>query len=498
MTCKKFIAFDLGAESGRALVGLLDKRNNRLSCEEIYRFANDPVEINGHLYWNVLSLYANIIEGLKVYASKFGDELDGIGVDTWGVDYGLLDKKGNLLSNPYHYRDAKNEGTDVIIENCIGKKRLYELTGVQLMTINTVNQLVSMVRDDSPLLSQAINILFMGDLLHYFLTGTIKVDYTMATISQLYNPITNQWDKEIFDALDIPYGLVTEIGRPGEVIGMLNDNLAAKIGLKQVPVIAPAVHDTASAAVAVPASNKTDWAFLSSGTWSILGVEVDKPIIDDKSCNLNISNSGGALNKTLYLKNVMGLWVLQCCKKLWQKKDPELSYEQLMTLAESAEFFAAFIDPDDLLFLNPSDPIDAINLYLKKTGQISLDQNDLATITRVILESLALKYRYVLEKLQESTDRRFEVLHIIGGGSKNTLLNSFTANALQIPVIAGPDEASAIGNIMIQSVGAGCYSTLEEIRNVVENSFQLKSYEPSGKESWDKAFKQFVQILQEY
>ena len=495
MTCKRFIAFDLGAESGRAIVGLLDKHNNKLSCEEIYRFANNPVEINGHLYWNVLSLYANLIEGLKVYALKFGDELDGIGIDTWGVDYGLLDKKGNLLSNPFHYRDAKNIGTDVIIEKCIGRKRLYELTGVQLMTINTVNQLVTMVRDESPLLPQASNILFIGDLLHYFLTGTKKVDYTMATISQLYNPLTNQWDKEIFDALGIPYELVTEISRPGEVVGMLNENLAAKTGLKPVPVIAPAVHDTASAAVAVPATKKQDWAFLSSGTWSILGVEVDKPIIDDNSCNLNISNSGGALGKTLYLKNVMGLWVLQCCKRLWEKKDPELTYETLTALAGSAEPFAAFIDPDDYIFLNPSDPVDAINLYLKKTGQISLDQNDLATITRVILEGLALKYRYVLEKLQESTDRRFEVLHIIGGGSKNTLLNRFTANALQIPVIAGPDEASAIGNIMIQSVGAGCYNTLQEIRNVVENSFQLKNYEPSGKESWDNAFIKFVQVL---
>ena len=490
---KRFLAFDLGAESGRAIVGTLQE--GRLSLREIYRFPTGGTRVCGHLFWNVLGFYTHILEGLKQYVFMHGSELDGIGVDTWGVDFGLLDSRGILLANPYHYRDNRNAGTEEIIREKIGDRRLYELTGIQLMSINTVNQLVSMVRDGDPALAAARNILFMGDLLHYFLTGKKMVEYTMATISQLFNPVTGEWEKEIFRALGIPMGLATDVIRAGDVIGPLVEEISQEVGLGPVAVIAPAVHDTAGAAVAVPTESEEGSAFLSSGTWSIVGLELNRPIINEKSFNLNISNSGGALNKTLYLKNVMGLWIIQGCKRIWNKKDPHLDYGQIANLAGRARPFAAFIDPDDPIFLNPDDPVGAITGYCRKTGQGEVDPGDAGALARIVFESLALKYRFVLERLIEATGREVDTLHITGGGSRNRLLTQFMANALGLPVTAGPMEATAIGNIMLQAVGAECCASLKEIRRVVRDSFGVEDYRPESTAAWDEAYRKFTEII---
>jgi len=490
---KVFLAFDLGAESGRAVVGEI--RDDKLSLTEIHRFPTGGTKVNGQFHWNVLEFYSQVIKGLKIYVSKYGSKLDGIGIDTWGCDFGLLDGKGNLIGIPYTYRDPRTSETPDIIEEKMGSRELYKLTGIQMLPFNTLNQLISMVESQDPVLSIAENILFIPDLLHYFLTGKKTAEYTIVSISQLYNTVTKQWEPKIFKTFGIPERISTEVIKAGDIIGTLRSDIAKEVGLDEVPIIAPAVHDTASAAVAVPTSEKENYAFLSSGTWSIVGLELDKPIINDKSYEMNISNSGGALDKNLYLKNVMGLWILQCCKKIWNKKIPGLSYPEIEQMAEKAEPFRAFIDPDDMIFLNPSDATEVVVEYIKRTGQRAVDKNDIGQISRIIFESLALKYRYVLEKLTDATGNRVDVLYVTGGGSKNTLLNKFTANALGKKVTAGPVEATAIGNIMIQSVGAGVYSSLEEIREVVRNSFEVIEYLPIDSGKWNDIYKEYIKII---
>lgn len=492
MSCeKRYLAFDLGAESGRAILGII--KDDSLTLKEIHRFQTGGIRINNHYYWNIVGFYAHIIEGLKKYVSEYGSKLDGIGVDTWGVDFGLLDKSGNLLGNPYTYRDSRTEGTAAIINASIGNDTLYKRTGIQLLPFNTVNQLVSMVKWQDQTLDIAENLLFIGDLLNYFLTGRVVSEFTAASISQLFNNTLEDWDSTIFEALGIPKRIAPHIIKAGDVIGKLNKDVANEVGLNEVSVIAPAVHDTASAAVAVPCVDDES-AFLSSGTWSVVGVEIDKPIIDDKGMEMNISNSGGALNKTLYLKNVMGLWLIQCCKKVWNKTYPELTYQEIEKRASEAKPFVAFIDPDNGAFLNPVDMCEAIVHECRRTNQAIVDKNDIGTISRIIFESLALKYRYVLEKIEKATGKNVNVLHIIGGGSKNLLLNMFTANALGKQVTAGPIEATAIGNVLIQSVGDGLYDSLEQIRQVVRNSFEIDEFEPE--EDWNTEYLKFEKIIE--
>jgi rhamnulokinase len=491
---KRFLAFDLGAESGRAVVGEI--KDDRLTLTEIHRFPTGGTKINNHLQWNILGFYTHLIEGLKNYVSKYGGKLDGIGIDTWGVDFGLLDKNGGLLSNPYTYRDSRTEGASSIIDKKLGNKELYYLTGIQLLPFNTVNQLVSMVENKDPILDITENILFIGDLLNYFLTGVKTTEYTVASISQLYNTVTREWEPKIYKALGIPERISAKVIKAGDLVGTLNGALAGELGLGEVQVIAPAVHDTASAAVSVPAGKEEEWAFLSSGTWSIVGFELDKPIINDKSYEMNISNSGGALDKTLYLKNVMGLWIIQCCKRMWNKTNPNLSYPEIENMATEAKPFAAFIDPDDLIFLNPADAVEAVKEYCRRTKQLEVDKNDIGVVGRIIFESLALKYRYVLEKLMDATGRKADVLYITGGGSKNRLLNQFTANALGRKVNAGPVEATAIGNIMMQAVGSGLYYSLNEIRKIIRNSFDIEQYMPLDTEKWNIAYESFKEIIE--
>ena len=491
---KRYLAFDLGAESGRAIVGLFE--NGRLTLDELCRFPTQGLKINGTLRWNVYRFYEEIIRGIKNYVQKYGPEVESIGVDTWGVDFGLIDKNGQLLGLPYHYRDAKNIGTDRVLEDVYGKKNIYDLTGVQFLPINTLNQMCALVKLEDVSLREADGILFIADLLHYLLTGKISCEYTAATISQMYNVNENGWEDRIFDAFSIPKEIKTKVICAGDTIGPLLDDIAEETGLKRgIPVISPAVHDTASAAVAIPALEEDGWAYLSSGTWSVMGFELDRPVINRDSFNMSLSNSGGAFKKNLLLKNVMGLWILQRCKHTWTRENPELGYSEIVQETVKAKKFQGVIDVDDGRFFNPDDMPKEIADYLKETGQGTIDPGDVGAVSRVVLESLALKYRYVLRNIEKAAGLKAKILHILGGGTKNTLLNQMTANATGLRVLAGPIEATAIGNVMMQAYGKGDFSSLKDIRKCVRESFDVNEYLPQNQTEWDRRYEWFLKIL---
>ncbi len=491
---RRFLAFDLGAESGRGIVGTLSA--GTLALQEIHRFPNGGIRINQHLHWNAFRLFAHMLEGLRIYGRDFGPDLDGLGVDTWGVDFGLLDARGVLVGNPYHYRDSRTERSADVIDEKLGNRALYDLTGIQLLPFNTVNQLTAMAASSDPVLSISDTLLFMADLFHYFFTGRKVVEYTLASISQLYNPMTHTWERRVFDALSIPFRIGADIIRAGDIVGELNPQIAGEAGLAETHVIAPAVHDTASAAAAVPTERESGWAFLSSGTWSIVGLELDAPIINDQSYAMNISNSGGACDKNLYLKNVMGLWIMQCCKRIWNLRDASIDYPMIVERAAQAPSLYAYIDPDHAMFVDPPNAPEQVAAFCRETGQQTVDPHDIGLVSRIIFESLAFAYRAVLERLMAATNRDVEVLHIIGGGGQNELLNQFTANVLGKRVTAGPTEATAIGNILIQAIGAGVYSSLPEIRRVITTSFPVKQYTPEHAEQWNSEYGRFLGILE--
>ena len=376
----------------------------------------------------------------------------------------------------------------------MGHKRVYEITGIQFLYINTLNQLASMKRDEDPALEIAKDLLFMGDLLHYFLTGEACAEYTLASISQLYDTTKLEWSDEIFEAFDIPKTLQTKTVKAGEKIGNIRADLAKEIGISaETVIVAPGVHDTASAFAAVPAMGE-NWAAISSGTWSITGLEIDKPVTTQECYNMNISNSGGVLGKTLFLKNVMGLWIIQQCKKVWNKTEPELDYAEIVIRAQKAKQFAAMIDPDDAVFLNPEDATEAVAKYIVDTNQPEVDSADVGQIARIVFESLAFKYRYVFDKLAQATDKKIDVVHVTGGGCKNEMLNQFTANTTGLKLIAGPIEATAAGNILMQAYGSKEIESLEVLREVVRNSFEIKTYQPTDILTWKSQYKRFLQV----
>jgi len=490
MTVVRHLAFDLGAESGRAIVGSIS--DAKLTLEEIHRFPTQGLLVNGSLRWDIYRFFSEIKKSLAKYVERYGKDLSSIGVDTWGVDFGLLDGNGKLVGIPYHYRDERTNGADKIIDKTLGNEKLYFSTGIQLLPFNTINQLVSMKRDNDPSLTIGENLLFIGDLLHFFLTGRAVSEFTVASISQLYNPIKQTWDDSILEAFGLPKELKTEIVQAGSVIGPLKEDIALECSLgKETLVIAPAVHDTASAAVSVPSEGE-EWAYLSSGTWSIAGFELDEANIEKKSYEMNISNSGGVLGKTLYLKNVMGLWIIQQCKKYWNKDNPEVDYIEIERLTQSAEPFMAYIDVDDSSFLNPDNMPEAIVDYFNKTDQKALASTNVGQISRIVFESLAFKYRFVFAQLSEATGKKFKTLHIIGGGSQNNTLNRFTSDALGVKVITGPIEASAIGNILMQHYGAGYLSSLSEIRDMVKRSFLVEEFQPHKQNLWVNKYEEFL------
>ena len=489
---KRHLAFDFGAESGRAIVGTL--RDGKLSMEEIHRFPTQSMFVHHSLRWNVYRLYEEIVRGLRIYTAKYGPRLESIGVDTWGVDYGFLAEDGTLLEMPYQYRDSRTQGADEIIEKTLGHDRVYEITGIQFLAINTLNQMISVKRDTPRRFEDAADMLFIGDVLHYLLCGKKACEFTVASTSQMLDAHQKDWSGEIFDAFGFPEKLKTPIVFAGDVLGTLDPALAREVGLcEDVKIVVPAEHDTASAASAVPAEGE-NWAYLSSGTWCMVGVETDAPVISAESRALNLSNSGGVLGKNLLLKNVMGLWTIQQCKKAWNRKDPALDYPQIVERAVAAPAFAGFIDPDDDLFFAPEDNLAAIRAYFKKTGQPEIDFEDVGTVARIVYESLALKYRYVIDRLQKATGKPVDVLHIIGGGVKNRLMNEFAANALGIRVVTGPVEATATGNLLMQAYGCGEISSLTELRACVRRSNRFDCYEPADTAQWDAAYARFKAV----
>lgn len=483
-----FLAFDLGAESGRAMLGRLHE--GRLELEELHRFLNEPVRLPDGLYWDTFRLFHNIREGLRVAGRDRHLVLDGVGVDTWGVDYGLVDAAGRLVENPRHYRDARNNGMLETAFKTVPRERIFEWTGCQFMQFNTVFQLYSMKLAGAPCLSAAARLLFMPDLLSYWLSGTQKNERTIASTSQFYDPAKKRYSTELFAALGLPANLLGTIVDPGTHLGCLLEEIGDFSGLGAAPVYATASHDTASAVAAVPAGSGRPWCYISSGTWSLMGVELDSPVISPRALELNFTNEIGASDKVRFLRNIAGLWLVQECRRAWALEGSEYSYAQLTEMAAAAEPFSAVIHPD--AFLEPGRMPERIAAYCRQTGQTP-PKSPAATV-RVILESLALRYRQVLESLESVTGAGIEVIHIVGGGSKNTLLNRLVAEATGREVIAGPTEATAAGNILVQAMGAGVVDGLEALRQVVRDSFPLESYKADAAPEWDRAYEKYLKV----
>ena len=444
------------------------------------------------MHWDVLRLFQELKKGLSLAARQTNRQLAGIGSESWGVDFALIGKDNTLLGYPCHYRDKRTEGMMEEAFRRVSKEEIFRRTGIQFMRINTLYQLLSLVISRSPLLEMAESLLPIADLFHFFFSGEKRSEFTLATTSQLYDPREGNWSRVLLDKLGIPLRIMPEVISPGTVLGDLLPEIAEEVGLKKLKVIAPACHDTASAVAAVPVQEK-NWAYLSSGTWSFLGLELPSPIINDKVLEYNLSNEGGVGNTFRFLKNIMGLWLLQQCRRTWEEKGKSLSYTELTEIAQRSKPFQAFIDPDEEVFLNPPDMPGEIREFCRKTGQSA--PQDQASIIRTILESLALKYNMVLRQLEEISWRKVDRLHIIGGGVQNCLLCQFTANAAAIPVVAGPVEATATGNILLQALALGDISSLEEGRKIVRASFPLVTYEPEDTNLWEEAYQRFLKVL---
>jgi rhamnulokinase len=488
---KKLLAFDLGAESGRGVLGLFDGKQLRLQV--VHRFANTPVRVLDALHWDVLRLYHDMLHGLRVCAGDFGG-VDALGVDTWGVDFALLGRGGTLLGNPRHYRDPHTEGVMEEAFGVVPREEMYRRTGLQFMRFNTVFQLLALKRDRSPLLDAAQSLLLMPDLFHYFFTGVKCNEYTDASTSQLLDPVKKQWDIGLVRQLGLPENLFGTLVQPGTVLGPLRTSVAAETGLTSMPVIAPATHDTAAAVAAVPARGAAgSWAYISSGTWSLVGVELAAPLLTDAALKYNFTNEGGVGGTTRLLKNVMGLWLVQECRRAWERAGAAHDYDELVRLAEAAPPFVSLVDPDDGSFILPAHMPNALADFCRRTGQPAPE--GVGPTVRCALESLALKYRWVLERLEELTGKRVEVIHVVGGGCQNALLCRFTADACDRPVLAGPVEATAAGNVLMQAVGLRLLGSLDDAREVVRQSFGVREYAPQKPDEWRAPYERFKGLL---
>ena len=481
---KKYIAVDLGAESGRIILGSVSAE--KIALEEIHRFSNGPIEDNGSLRWDFNRLLGEIKTGIAKAAKAARTQVWGIGIDSWGVDFGLLDADGNLIENPFNYRDSRTNG---MLEKAFGlmpKKQIYENTGLQFMQLNSLYQLLSMRLTSSIALAKAKKLIFIADLFSYHLCGKGFAEYSLASTSQLMDMRTGKWSAEIFDKMSLPVNIMPDVVMPGTIVGQLTADVGRELICGPIPIIAIASHDTASAVAAVPADSE-NWAYLSSGTWSLIGVEVPKAVVNDKTFQYEFTNEGGVENTIRLLKNIMGLWLMQQCKKQWQKDGEEFSYAELAEMAENAKPFAGYIDPDLSVFIAPGDMPKRINDNLVQTGQKAVENK--GQLIRIILESLAFKYRLVLERIEDITRTSIDCLHIVGGGIQNELLCQFTANATGKKVVTGPIEATACGNILMQAKATGQIESLAQIRRIVRNSFELKEYEPEDTRNWEKQFK---------
>ena len=484
------LGFDFGASSGRAMLGVFDGR--KIDIQEIHRFSNDPVMLCDRFFWDVPRLVYEMKQAL-LKISRMGIRLDAIGIDTWGVDYGMLDARGRLLGLPVHYRDERTVGLREKVRQIVPDEELYERTGIAYNQFNTLYQLYAMKLEGDPILDSAVDMLFMPDLLAYFLTGEKGTEYTIASTSQMLNCQTRDWDFELLEKLGIPTRFLGEVKLPGTVRGKLLPELSKECGVDMVPVIAVGGHDTASAVAAVPAKGK-DFAYISSGTWSLLGAQIDSPLCSEAVRLANYTNEGAVDGDIRLLKNIMGLWIIQECKREWDRRSDAVDFAGLVQMAMGAPAFKAIIDVDNDCFLAPGDMPARIQGFCKLTGQ-SVPKGR-GEISRVIYESLALKYRWAVERLEEALGRPVEVLHIVGGGSKNALLNKFTAEAIKRPVIAGPGEGTVIGNLLEQARALGAIRDIDELRQVVAASFPLTTFAPEGDgAAWDEAYERYMKLF---
>ncbi len=484
-----FLAFDLGASGGRAIAGILD--NGKLELRELHRFKNQMTYIHGSYYWNIFSLFDELKKGLKKCISDYQIKPQSIGVDTWGVDYSLITGQGELVGLPYAYRDHRTDGIMDEFFSVLPREDTYFLTGIQFMQLNTLFQLYASVKQGYSGLKIADHLLFTPDTLNYLFTGIKKNEYTIASTSQLLKPGEAEWESRLFKAAGIPEKLQGEIVQPGTILGKVVPEISEETGCGDILCVAVASHDTASAVVSVPAQ-EGNWAFLSSGTWSLLGIESPVPLVSKKSLDMNFTNEGGAEGTIRFLKNIMGLWLIQECKRIWDN-ETELSWQDIVNLSLQVKPFKCLINPDDDMFLNPGNMPDAIVKYCKATGQ-PVPENK-GEVARCIYESLVLKYRYTINNIENITGKKIEKLHIIGGGAYNEMLNQLTANAVGIPVIAGPTEATAIGNIMMQAKALGVVNSVSEIREIVSNSVDVITYVPKPELDWDSAYKRFLKLV---
>ncbi len=484
---KRVLAFDFGASSGRAIIGCFD--GEKITLEEVHRFSNDPVSVGGTVYWDVLRLFHEIKQG--IIKARMAGGFDSIGIDTWGVDFGLIDAEGKLMENPVHYRDARTAGMVDEAFETMPKEKLYGITGIQFMELNTLFQLISLKKYRPWMLERADKMLFMPDLFAYMLTGKMCAEYSIASTSQIIDLETQSWSKEILSAFGIKEDIFAPIVKPGTVLGMLTPEICEECGVEAVPVISVCGHDTQSAITSVPCEDGK-FAFLSSGTWSLFGTELEKPIVNETSLNINITNEGGFDGSVGFLKNIIGLWLIQESRRQWQRQGEDYSYADLEKLALAAEPFKCFIDPDAPEFVPHGNIPKRVQEFCEKTGQYV--PQTVGEIMRCIYESLAMKYKLTFEKLCECTERDYPVIHVIGGGTKDTLLCQLTANSCNRTVKAGPIEATVMGNVAVQLMSDKSVADISEARKIVANSSELKVYEPADVEKWESAYQNFLKI----
>ena len=488
-----FFAVDLGATSGRTILGIIE--DGRLEQEELTRFPNNLIETGGHFYWDIYALYNEMIRGLQIVGQR-GISISSIGIDTWGVDFVFIAEDGALLRNPVAYRDPHTFGRmEEYFEHVVGRRQVYDITGIQFMNFNSLFQLYAMRQDDNAALKHCQKVLFLPDALSWMLTGEAVCEYTIASTSQMLDPRTGDLSERLIESVGLTRRHFGRMVQPGTKIGVLTKEVQKMTGLGPVPVIAVPGHDTASAVAAVPARDE-NFAYLSSGTWSLMGIESQQPIINDRSYELNFTNEGGIEGTTRFLKNICGMWLYERCRKEWPDDVRKLSHPELQGSAMGVEAFRSIINPDDVLFANPPSMIEAIQQYCRQTRQPVPETP--SELCRCIFDSLALRYRQVFGWLKEFASVDLNVLHIIGGGSLNKYLNQFTADALGVKVTAGPQECTAIGNIMLQAKAAGMVDDVWQMRRIIADSVETVAYQPQGDEAaWDKAYTRYLEITKQ-
>ena len=487
----KILAFDFGASSGRAMLFQFDGEN--ITIDEIHRFSNDPVTVNGSMYWDFLRLFFEIKQGILKCINGGHADIQAIGIDTWGVDYAFFDKNGQMLGNPHHYRDTRTNGMiEKLAEHVGGKEYIYNKTGIQFAGLNSLYQMYSSVVNDDPTLKAAEKVLFAPDIFNYFLTGVMKNEYTMASTTQMLDPYTRNWCYELIEKAGLPKEMFGEIIFPGEIVGTLSDEICEELGCPKIPVIAVGAHDTASAVASVPVTEGDDYVYISSGTWALLGVENDEPLINETAMKFNFTNEGGVANKIRFLRNIMGLWIIQESRRQWQREGKDYSFNDLEQQAWQAKPFESLIDPDYEAFGVPGNMPRRIKEFCEKTGQVVPETA--GDVIRCAAQSLAFKIAMSVDGMEETLGRKINKIHMVGGGIKDSMVCQFIASASGRTVIAGPVEATSTGNAIVQFMALGKIKDITEARNIIKKSFPVKVYEPQDQEEWKAAYEKFKTI----